>query len=138
MPTLRQKKLAKALVDSLDNKDEPTMMGEMLESVGYKRSVALHKPGEILEQKGVQEELQEVYGFTEENAKRVVKEIMLSPDAANRDRLTAADMTLKVFGSYAPNKVQSTNVNVEIKGDISDLEKLRLKYEQELKAKLIE
>lgn len=102
MPTIRQRKAAKAFVEALES-GETVYAGELLESVGYAKSVAEGKPGEILEQKGVQEALQE-YGFTEENAKRVVSEILLDGRRKAADRLNAADKIFKVVGSYAPEK----------------------------------
>ena len=64
MPTLKQRKVAKALLDNalIDN---PPTMGEMLEKVGYAKSVAEAKPGEIIDSQGVKDALAE-YGLTEE------------------------------------------------------------------------
>lgn len=48
------------------------------------------------------------------------------------------DMAYKLKGSYAPEKSQSLHVNVDAKLANSEVEQLRLKYEAELKAKLIQ
>lgn len=113
MATQRQKKLAKAIVENLQSKETKTA-GELLEKVGYSKNTAEGKPGEVMEQKGVQEELT-ILGFTEENAKSVVASIMNNPDMESQSRLKAADMTFKVHGSYAPEK----NVNVNLNADVN-------------------
>lgn len=129
MATIRQKKLAKAIVENLEN-PEPKTKGELLESVGYSPDTAKAKPGEIIEQKGVQEELIRL-GFTEDNAKSVVAEILNNPSVDPNSRLKAADMTFKVHGSYAPEK----SVQVQVKGEVKDFakyQKVKEKYEAEL------
>lgn len=107
MSTQRQKKLAKAIVENLESK-QPITAGELLENVGYSKNTAEAKPGEIMEQKGVQEELENL-GFTEFNAKSVVASIMNNEGEKSTDRLKAAEMTFKVHGSFAPEK--SINLN---------------------------
>lgn len=102
MATQRQKKLAKAIVENA-SLDKPLNAGQLLESSGYSKSSAEASPGVIIEQKGVQDELQ-MLGFTEENAKRVVQQIMLDEEADKNSRLKAADMVFKVKGTYAPEK----------------------------------
>lgn len=110
MATQRQKKLAKALVENAVA-EKPITAKELLVNVGYAINTAEVKPKEIIEQKGVQEELVAM-GFTEDNAKLVVSEIMLNPSAEDNNRLKAADMVFKVKGGYAAEK--SINLNVEL------------------------
>ena len=43
-------------------------------------------------------------GFNANNAKRVIAEIMNNTEAADNDRLNAADKVLKVHGTYAAEK----------------------------------
>jgi hypothetical protein len=102
MATVRQENLADLIVENAANGGEMTAK-EMLVNVGYATSVAEHKPKEIIEGKGVQEALAE-RGFTSENARRVVAEILLKETALDRDRLKAADMIFEVFGDKAPEK----------------------------------
>lgn len=136
MGTIRQKKLAKAIVENMASK-KPKTAGQLLENVGYAENTATGIPSVIIESKGVQEELIEL-GFSEDRAKRVVAKIMNSEEIEPNTRLKAADMTFKIHGSYAPEK--STSVDIQIKGDVKDFEKydaVRLKYEEELRASLI-
>lgn len=110
MATLRQKRLAKVLV--LNNTaNKPLNAGELLESVGYAKSVAEAKPTEIIQQKGVQQELAKL-GFDPETAKSVVAEILIA-GTEDSSRLKAADMVFKVHGSYAAEKHINLNIDVE-------------------------
>lgn len=114
MATERQKKLAKAIVENAKS-DKPKTKGELLESIGYAKSTSEAIPGEIMKQKGVQEEL-EILGFNEDSAKRVVSEILTTSEDHNR--LKAADMIFKVRGTYAPEK--SVNLNLNATTSLSD------------------
>lgn len=100
MATLRQKKLAKAIVENAQSTETKTA-GQLLVSVGYPESTATTYPGAVIEQKGVQEELENL-GFDAESAKKVVKSILAKGKEENR--LKAADMIFKVTGDYAPDK----------------------------------
>lgn len=111
MPTIRQKKLAKKLVKAVES-GEINEMGQILESVGYSRSVSRANPGATIAQKGVQEELK-ILGFDPDTAKSVVASIMGNVEEKARDRLTAADMTFKVHGTYAPVKAEVLQVNID-------------------------
>lgn len=112
MPTIKQRKLAKAIVENLES-SEPLNKKELLVSVGYDQTTAEAMPGRTIEQKGVQEELEKL-GFSEDNAKRVVAEIMNNPDVEPNARLKATDQTFKIHGSYAPERHQNVNVNVNV------------------------
>lgn len=131
MPTPKQEKLAEAIIENA-RLPQPATMGELLEKVGYAKSVSIGKPGEIIEREGVQEALA-IRGFTPEKAKEVVASIMTSERVKPRDRLTAADMTFKIHGSYAPEKrvVQQTTVEGSPQ-DYVEAKKLALEYEQKL------
>lgn len=48
------------------------------------------------------------------------------------------DMAYKLKGSYAPEKSTSVNLNLEVKPEDKDLEAIRLRFEEELKQKLIQ
>lgn len=109
MPTPRQEKLADAIIENL-KADIPKTKTEIAVSSGYAPSTAEGGTKDIIEQKGVQEALI-ARGFTLENAKKVVAEILLNPEEKARDRLTAADMTIKVHGGYAPEKILTQTQN---------------------------
>ncbi len=102
MPTIRQQKLAEKVIQNI-TLDEPLNKGELLESVGYSHKVATHKPGEILDQKGVKEALFAM-GFDSNNARRVVGEILNDETNEPRDRLKAANLVFDVNGDMAPEK----------------------------------
>lgn len=102
MATLRQKKLAVKIIENALT-DGGQNAGEMLENVGYKKSVAKHKPKEIIEAKGVQEELKNL-GFSVEGAKKVVQEIMYDSEVPAAARLQATRQVFEVTGEFAPEK----------------------------------
>lgn len=108
MPTIRQKKLARAVVDNL-SQEKPLNKQELVASVGYTLASADKKATEILESKGVQEELK-AFGFNSDKAKEVVAEILLGGEN-DTVRLKAADMIFKVNSDYAPEKHVTLNVN---------------------------
>lgn len=110
MPTQKQKRVAKLIIENT-TLDEPLNAGEIVANSGY--GVSMKKnPQVILSSLGVQEAL-EVAGFDEKNAKKVVAEIMLNPDADNSSRLKATDQVFKVRGAYAPEKSVNLNLNGE-------------------------
>lgn len=127
MPTVRQKRVAKLIVENA-TLDKPLNAGQMLEKVSYSEGIQ-KQPNRVLESEGVQEALADL-GFTEDNAKRVVTEIMLNPDADNSSRLKATDQVFKVQGSYAPERHLNTNINVDI---TPEKVALAQEYEQRLK-----
>lgn len=110
MATVRQKKLARVIIENAAL-DKPLNAGQMLEKVGYSKSMAKAKAGEILDSQGVKEEL-EVLGFTEHAAMKVVDEIMNDKTVDPSARLKATDQVFKVRGTYAPEKKLIANLNV--------------------------
>jgi len=113
MPTIRQKRLAKAIIDNAVA-EKPLNKQELVASVGYSELSADKKATEIIESIGTQEALAD-FGFTEDNAKMVVAEILLDPETDKNTRINAAKEVFKVQGSYAPEKklVGSFNLNDE-------------------------
>lgn len=109
MGTIRQKKLANEVVKNMA-RNKPLNKQELVGSVGYSELSAEHKATEILNSKGVQEELI-ILGFDSNNAKRVVGKILDNEYAEERDRLKAAEMVFKVNGDLAPEK--HLNINIE-------------------------
>lgn len=110
MATLLQKKLAKAIVKNAKS-DKPLNKKQLLVSVGYSPNTADVNQKNIIEQKGVKEEL-EILGFTEQAAMKVVDEIMHDKNVDPSARLKATDQVFKVRGTYAPEKSLSVKVNL--------------------------
>lgn len=137
MSTLLQKNLAKEIVKNSSRK-RPLNKKELVVLGGYSETVAVAKPQVIMEQAGVQDELKTL-GFTEENAKSVVVEIMQNAEVDASARLKATDQVFKVKGTYAPEKSTAlqVNLNAQIVAN-SELEALRVEYEEKLKAKQID
>ena len=114
MPTLRQKALAKKIIEAVDMTPPPTEKA-LLVSAGYPQSTVLHTPGRQFDQKGVKEALAE-FGFSEDIAKKVVGDILTSPKSSDKNKLSAADMTFKVHGTYAPEKKINLNIETDFEG----------------------
>ena len=51
-------------------------------------------------------------GFTVENAKRVVGEILNNAEADDNARLKSAELVFKVHGAFAPDKVINMDVSI--------------------------
>ena len=107
-PTFRQKLAAEHLIEAVKNK-KPITGREIVEKAQYGTGLQ-HQPKRVLASVGVREALKD-YGFTEENAKKVVAEILLSKRIKPDTRIRAASEVFKVQGSYAPEK--SVNINAE-------------------------
>lgn len=133
MSTELQKNLANEIVKNVSRK-KPKNKKELVVSSGYSEITADRHATEVIRQKGVQEELESM-GFTEYKAKRVVADIMNNTEAGDNDRLKAADMALKVFGSYAPEK--NLNINIDNKPAEANIQALAEKVAEELKEQKI-
>lgn len=119
--TLRQKRVAKLIIENT-KLDKPLTAGQILAKTGYAPGV-VKNPNDIFSSDGVKRELWDA-GFTEENATKVVREIMLDPLAQGSDRLKATDQVFKVQGTYAPEKRESIVafvLPVEKKKDIDNI-----------------
>ena len=121
--TLRQRKVAKTIVDAIRSGETPTGKA-VLKSANYAQSVIDTHSTKIIESEGVQKALKD-YGFTEDNAKKVVASILLSKKSRDENKLKASEQIFKVHGSYAPEKNLNINVNSSMR-ELSDeeLEKL--------------
>lgn len=126
MSTLRQKKLAKAIVNNV-NAIEPQNKQELLVSAGYDMTTAEANPGKIIDQKGVQKELLNL-GFDEESAKKVVVNL-LQDSKDDSVKLRAAGEIFKVMGTYAAEKTFNLNATASVEDLKSviqkDLERFR-------------
>lgn len=118
MPTLKQKKLAKAVVDSLSSKKTVTKES-LLVSVGYSELTADRNANAVFTSSGVVEELK-TYGFDVDSAKKVVGTILTNGEN-DTVKLKAADMIFKVGGTYAAEKHMNLNVNVEADSKLDSL-----------------
>ena len=112
MPTIRQKKLANAIVENMAQQ-KPKNKKELVVSSGYSEISAESSAHLIIEQKGVQEALEDL-GFTMEGAMKVVQKIMYNDKLDPNARLKATDQVFKVTGGYAPEKHESVNLNVNV------------------------
>lgn len=130
MSTNLQKNLAENIVKNLKRK-KPLNKKELVVSSGYGAVSAESSAHIILEQKGVQEELENL-GFTESNAKKVVAEILLDPKQKGDTRINAAKEVFKVEGSYAPEKTQALNLNIEAHISNPKLKELNDEYNRKV------
>lgn len=92
---------------------------------------------ENLSKPKIQEALDEA-GFNEIRAKNVVAEIMNDQEEESHNRIKAAQEVFKVKGTYAPEKREALNLNLN--GKItpkSDLEAIRVEFEEKLKNSLL-
>lgn len=132
MATEKQKKVAELIIQNA-SLDKPLNGGEILEKVGYSEGIQEY-PAKVINSEGVQQVLED-YGFTEENAKRVVTEIMLDPLKEPNARLKATDQVFKVRGSYAPEKKDITTLGEKLPS--TDLDKLAETMAETLKQQKI-
>lgn len=116
MATLKQRKVAEAVIENAASKETKTA-GEILENAGYSEAI-IKNPQMVMRSKGVKEELYRL-GFDEEAAKQVVGEILQFGDE-DKDRLKAAEIIFKVFGSFAPDKSINLNVEVEASEEVKE------------------
>lgn len=111
MATLRQKKLARNIIENV-TRDKPLNKQELVVSSGYGVVTADRHAGEVMEQKGVKEELL-ILGFDPDTAKKVVSDILRNEKHAPKDRLRAASEVFKVHGTYAAEKHVNLNIDME-------------------------
>lgn len=116
MATIRQKKLAQAIVENAKS-SKPRNKMELVASVGYSTKSSKHKQKEIIQSKGVLNELF-LMGFSEDKAKETVGRIV---QFGNSDevQLSAAKEIFKVHGSYAPDKHEHFGVSIQISAPIA-------------------
>lgn len=119
MPSIRQKRVAKILIDNI-GADKPLTNGEIVELSGFGPSMKKNSKV-VLESKGVQDALIE-YGFHPDRAKEVVGNI-LEHGENETVKLKAADMVFKVNGTYAAEKHINLNIQAEPTDRIKNLAK---------------
>lgn len=110
---------------------KPLNKKELVVSSGYSPVSAEASATFLIDQLGVQEELQNL-GFDTDSAKKVVKSILQKGKEENR--LKAADMIFKIQGDYAPEK--SLNINVDINAKDPRAVEIGKEFENKLKEQL--
>jgi len=111
MGTLRQKKLAQRLAKNISGEINESA-GEMLEKVGYSKSVAEAKPGDIINSEGVKEELGKL-GISIDETDNVVRNILLK-SKKEENQLRAAEQVYKRLGAYQDTKDGAPQLNVGV------------------------
>lgn len=104
----KRKALASLLFHCIITGDHMTKK-DMLEKAGYSTKTATHSSKEVIQ--SVQDGELKEYGFTKDNAKRIVASILNGKKATNAERLKAAEQVFKVTGAYAPLKTLNYNMN---------------------------
>ena len=134
MPTERQKKLAKELVEN-QKKGKPDNKTNILVNLGYSEKNSQKNQKEIIMAKGTQEALKE-YEFDADSAKNYTKGVLNNPDS-QKVGLDAVKEIFKVCGSYAPEKQQ---IEHELRdNDLDDASKeIVLKHQIALKKELMD
>lgn len=135
MPTVRQKKLAQAIIKNA-TAQVPLTKKEMMVSSGYSEITADASPHVILEQKGVKKALND-FGFNEDAAKRVVAEILEDEDVQPKDRLKASELIFKVQGSFAPEKKIEAVINLNNQTISEEEKNIVAEYEEKLRLKML-
>lgn len=126
----RQRKLGEIVAEAFINGEDVSGKA-LVEAAGYAKN---SPPAVILSSKKAQEAISQAL-FSVDNAQEIVGEIMSNPDNDPTDRLKAADMVFKSYGSYAPEK--KINLDVRMGAKVSpEMETVRLKYEEELRLQL--
>ena len=95
MPTLRQKKLVKKILENIGN-DKPATAGQLLKETGYSKSI-VKNPKMILESKGVLELFQKA-GITQEKLAMKYNELL---DMELKETTISADTRRKTLDDLA-------------------------------------
>ena len=88
MATLKQQKVVTKLVENSRN-SKPKNKGEILAEVGYSKATAI-KPSQVLESKGVKEELEPILKEMIEHRKNVLKQMKKKVSKAQYNQLSDA------------------------------------------------
>ncbi|SRR6266481_8451270 len=121
MGTVKQRIVARRVAKAINDGEQITG-AQILADANYSLEVQ-KKPGTILNSPGVKEELDKL-GFSEENARMVVGQILSDDTVRPEPRLKAAELVFKVHGSFAPEKHENKNLNVNVEVGGIDLQKL--------------
>ena len=109
--TIRQKRVARRIKEAVES-DEKITVGEILRQEGYSENIS-RQPSRVINSPGVQEELAAI-GFTPENARVVVGQILLDSSNKPEPRLKAAEIIFKVHGSFAPERTESVVAHIDV------------------------
>lgn len=132
MATIKQQRAVEKTLENLGS-NTPKTQGQILSESGYAPAI-VKNPHIITESKGFKELMEE---HLPDN-KLIKKHEQLLHDEESTIQIKALDMAYKLKGSYAPDKTQT--LNLDLKAELSDpeLNVLREKYEEELRAKLLQ
>lgn len=142
MATLKQKELAKAIIDNV-RKGNPETASHLMARVGYSRVTIDKLVNRTIQSEGVRSALND-FGFNEDNAKKIVGKFVKTPIDETKItpeiQLRAAQEIFKVHGSYAPEKSQSVSVNVDVPLTQTDtkINSMRKEYKEKLRQQLLE
>jgi len=117
-PTIRQTDVAEEIVKIAKNESDLKTAKEVLVKCRYGKGLQ-KQPNRVFQSKGVKEALA-IKGFSEQDADRTVGHILLK-GKREENKLKAADIIYKRIGSYAPEKKQSLNLNIELPAEAEDL-----------------
>jgi len=136
MGTIKQKKTAELVVKTLKGESKKNA-GEILDKVGYSKNVS-RSPKPILESEGFLEEFNKLIP----DRKLTNKHNELLFDEKSEIQIKALDLAYKIKGSYAPEKKESVNLNLNSKleglKDSKKIKQLATEYEEKLKKTLEE
>lgn len=114
--TKKQKIFVKEYIQNNGNGTQAALEAYDTES----ERVAAVIASENLTKPDIKNYLEEI-GFTSDNAKEVVAEILSDESNEPKDRLKAAEMIFKVHGDFAPEKSINLNVEVEANPEVKEL-----------------
>jgi riboflavin synthase alpha subunit len=133
MPTIRQKRVAKKIIENLQT-SKPLTGGEIVEASGY--GVSMKKnPQVVLNSVGVLEELATL-GFTLEAADETVA-YLLKHAEKEETQLNAADKIYKRLGGYAAEKHVNLNVDIEYSNEDKEAIELLKEHDRNLRTETI-
>lgn len=130
----RQKLVATALIENAFAKRPLTNEQLLVQKGNYPLTTAKSKGQSIVTHPGIERVIDD-FGFNEEAAKRIVANIAHTSET-DIARLKATDQIFKVLGTYAPEKRETKNLNVDISIDPKS-QVLANEYEEKLKAMLL-
>lgn len=106
MPTTKQRKLAKELLNAAAM-DKPPTAGQMLAKVGYSKNL-VKQPGRVIEAQGVKDALAE-YGLTEE---LIATSLVSDIKAKKKNRLGELRLGAELLGKLKGNDQQNSINNI--------------------------
>lgn len=119
MPTNLQRNLAREIISNSKRK-KPLNKKQLVVSSGYGEVTADRHASEVIEQVGVLEALND-FGFSVDNAKKVVGNILNDERVKPETRIRASEQVFKVHGTYAPDKSININIEADASNEVKEL-----------------